>query len=167
MSDLPVKTAQVLTKCFYWKKKLGSSKLSKEAGESGMQGTRPLPQEHLAGTVRSTGKTRFGCGAEPQEPTVREAELLLPGGCQRRLSLTPMSSVTHGLLSPTFVFPDSFFFFFKLRTLSVHAEKAVPPLKSDGECETRSCGRQNSGAARLPSLGVRTRHRPLPLNARL
>lgn len=60
-----------------------------------------------------------------------------------------------------------FFFFFKLRTLSVHAEKAVPPLKSDGECETRSCGRQNSGAARLPSLGVCTRHRPLPLNARL
>lgn len=127
----------------------------------------PAAPEAPRGTVRSTGKTRFGCGAEPQEPTVREAELLLPGGCQRRLSLTPMLSVTHGLLSPTFVFPDSFFFFFKLRTLSVHAEKAVPPLKSDGECETRSCGRQNAGAARLPSLRVRTRHRPLPLNARL
>lgn len=96
---------------FLLEEETGIIKAFEGSRESGMQGTRPLPQKHLAGTVRSTGKTRFGCGAEPQEPTVREAELLLPGGCQRRLSLTPMSSVTHGLLSPTFVFPDSFFFF--------------------------------------------------------
>lgn len=44
----------------------------------------------------------------------------------------------------------------------MHAEKVVPSLKSDGTCESRSCGRRNRGAARLLRLGVRTSTAPSP-----
>lgn len=111
MSDLPVKTAQVLTKCFYWKKKLGSSKLSKEAGESGMQGPRPLPQEHLAAReVYRKNSLRLRSGASGANSA--RSRTAAPGRLSKAL-VTHSHVVSHTWsIVSHFRFSRLFFFFF-------------------------------------------------------